>query len=248
MKKITLPMLSAIVLLGFISTSSISAFSFTPISRTFTPSGRGTTQSFRITNEEGVNIAVQLKMLTREIDEEGKEHNEPADNFFTVYPSQIVLQPDTSQTVKVHWTGPEDIETERCFRILAEQLPVDFGEESADGGNLKILFKYMGSVYITPPEADPDVRINSVEIEEEEGEPRAVLLIENRGNRHAILADLELTLSSSEGSDIHLSGEKLEGLSGTNILPGGKRRFSVSVPEEFSGGDIDASLSYDNPQ
>lgn len=238
-------LISALIALS--TTSSLAAFSFQPISQTFSPSGRDATRSFRMENDSGEYLAVQLKALTREINAEGQETNEEAGEVFTIYPSKVVMKPNSSQTVKVQYKGPEDLESERCYRILVEQLPVNFGDESTGGGNLRILFKYLASIYIRPADVEAEVVIASAKAEQnEEGNLTAVLLFENRGRQHSILTDLELTLTDESGARLDLSGKKLSGIKGENLLPGGTRRFTHPLPENFSEGDIDVEFSYDD--
>ena len=234
-----------LTLAGLVFTAGLGAFSFEPITRSFAPSGRAATQSFRLKNDSNEHLAIQLRMFTREIDENGEESNEPADELFTVYPSNIVLKPQSTQTVKVRWEGPQDLTREECFRILVEQLPVTFEDDTDSGGNIRILFKYLGSIYITPEDTAPDILISSIETQrDEEGSLYALLLFENRGSRHTILIDLKVTLTDQGGELAEISSEQLEGIDGENLLPGGRRRVTVKLPEYFKEGEIDAEFTF----
>lgn len=156
------------------------------------------------------------------------------------------MKPQSSQTVKIRWEGKKDLDKELCYRVLVKQLPVDFENGSdGEGGSLKILFKYKGSIYITPEVARPNVKLESVKIEKrEDGDKHVQLLFENKGTRHAILDKLEIRLTDARDSEYVFSGEELEGISGQNILPGKERVFSFPLPSDFVEGDIDADFSY----
>jgi fimbrial chaperone protein len=121
--------------------SALSAFSFEPITRDFSPSGKDSIRTFRLANSASDTIMIRIRILTREVDSDGREVNDPADSLFTIYPSRVVLAPHSLQAVKVQWKGPPDLQVERCFRILAEQLPVRSAEEHRQGGNIRVMFR-----------------------------------------------------------------------------------------------------------
>ncbi|MBE9251473.1 hypothetical protein IQ226_20555 [Dolichospermum sp. LEGE 00240] len=82
----------------FVVLSSISpalAFKLEPISKVFEPAGAGATQSYKIINDTSEQIAVELSMMKRKISLEGEETTEKADDDFLVYPSQMILPPQS---------------------------------------------------------------------------------------------------------------------------------------------------------
>lgn len=225
------------------------SFSFDPISVSFSPEGRNSTQSFRLKNDGDEYVAIRISMFGREIGIEGEETRKPADDLFTVYPDRVVLKPNSVQTVRVKWNGPVDIKKELCFRILVEQLPVDFSGGSQEESGVKIVLRYLGAIYITPEGAVPDVRVEKAELTQTmNGESIAEITFYNAGTRHTILTDLHLTLStekSGEEAALHFLPEDLEGINGENLLPGAKRRFLVLVPETFEGEELSVEFQYE---
>lgn len=79
-----------------------------------------------------------LLLFTREMDMDGNETMESADKLFTVYPDQVVLPPKSFQSVRIRWKGPVDLTREQSYRILVEQVPVDFESQSRKRSGLKI--------------------------------------------------------------------------------------------------------------
>lgn len=225
------------------------SFSFDPISVSFSPEGRNSTQSFRLKNDGDEYVAIRISMFSREIGLEGEETRIPADDLFIVYPDRVVLKPNSVQTVRVKWNGPVDIENELCFRILAEQLPVDFSGASREESGVKIILRYLGAVYITPEGAVPEVRVEKAELTQTmTGENIAEITFFNAGTRHTILTDLHLTLSTEKNGEegaLHFQPEELEGINGENLLPGAKRRFQVPVPEIFQGDELSVEFQYE---
>lgn len=224
------------------------SFSFEPISRSFTPSGRGATQSFRLKNDGQDYIAIRISMFTRRIDSDGQEAREAADELFTVYPRQVVLKPESVQTVRVQWKGPADISSEQAYRILIEQVPVDFGGEAATDSGIQILFRYLGAIYICPPEASADVVVQKAEISGGEGSETLEISLHNRGNKHSILNDLNISIRSAVNGAVlfEYPPELLGGINGENLLAGGTRTVRLKIPEGFEKGPLDVELSYDS--
>jgi fimbrial chaperone protein len=226
-----------------------SAFTFEPISQDFAPSGPGSVRSFRLENEGPDPVAVRVSVLTREVDAEGRESNAPADNLFVVYPSRAVLSPGSAQAVRVQWKGPADLKVELPYRILVEQLPVDFGSPQKQKGSIRVLFRYLGAAYIVPAGARPEVVVQSVTAaSDSEGRRGAAVVLSNRGSAHAILAELTLTVSGGAGSareEKTFGPEELPGLTGENVLAGTSRGRFLPLPEGFPMDDLHVAFSFE---
>jgi fimbrial chaperone protein len=222
-----------VVLLFFAAAAAV-AFTLEPITRDFTASGQGATQTFRLTNPDNHPVAVKVTMVHREMNPQGKETYTDASDLFVVFPSQVVLKADTSQVVRVQWRGPAKVESEQNFRIIAEELPVDFGETHQQGGNISILFRYLGSVYVTPSDASPDVKVAAIEtVDESSGRHGFLVTFENDGTAHVLMNDLTLTITglTADGGtyDKKFQSDDLKGANGENMLAGHKRVFYVPV-------------------
>ena len=68
-----------------------SALQMNPLSVVLKPSGGGTKQSFRVTNESNKPIAVQFSVTTRQ-QINNKEVRKPADKDFMIYPPQTITK------------------------------------------------------------------------------------------------------------------------------------------------------------
>lgn len=236
----------SIVFLSF--TLSLFSFQLTPITANLAPSGSGSIQNFKVFNNTAEIIAIQMSMHSRSTTLQGEEINEPADHLFIVYPSQIILNPGEEQIVRVQWKGTSDPASELPFRIIAEQLPVDFSRNESESGGLKIMFRYVGSVYIGRKAMKPDVTVERLSKSSgADGQDRLELILHNRGTAHAILQNLILTITDSRGSTIQtLKGDSLEGIEGENILAGEKRGFTLPAPPDLTEGELNAQISFGN--
>lgn len=236
------------ILLLFLS-PALFGFSFQPLQMEFAPTGRGAVQTFRIENSNEKPIGVKVTMQTREVRPDGTEINRDASDLFVVYPPQVLLQPGEYQAVRVKWIGPEEVETEKAFRIVAEQLPIQFDRDRDGGGRINIMLKYKGSVYIVPTDRRMKVEVLSVYQTVADGDEKKVVLeLENSGNVHVLLEDLTVTLTSKADNGVVterlLEGDELDGMAEVNILAGARRIFVLDWPGGLQGENLHAKLDF----
>ena len=217
------------------------AFKLTPIEMEFAPSGRGATQTFVIENPGSAPEAIELRTYTRDMDAAGEDILvEDIDNF-VVFPAQVILQPGQEQAIRVQWIGDPAPSQELAYRLIAEQLPIDLGEAQEEGGQMKLLVRYIASLYVVPDGAKPDVSLLSAG-------PAAdgaglELVFENTGSAHALLSDLELTINGG-GNQVVLTKDQLETVAGQNVLAGHTRHFVMPWPAGIAQGPVEVSFTY----
>ena len=233
----------------FLTVHSMAAFTFEPISSDFSPSGKNSVRTFRLENKTEETVAVQIGIFSRRADENGADILENADDSFLVYPSRAVLRPNGFQAVRVQWRGIAAPSTELPFRIIAEQLPVDFSGGKSKGNTINIMFKYIGSIYIVPEGVKPDIRVKSVAVVGNGEDRRLETVLENGGNAHVIIGDpvMEIFPLSDDSAKAHvtLSGDLLNEIAGKNVLAGHRRRFSFTCPPDIPDGPLGATIRYD---
>jgi fimbrial chaperone protein len=232
-----------LVLLGSVPTL---AFKLLPISRTFTPSGAKATQSYEVINDTQERVAVIMSIGERQVSLVGQETLKPADDDFIVYPPQILLGPNQKQTVRITWIGDPNPAKELSYRLIAEQLPIELVEPETQSkhptGQIRVLMKYAGSLYIRPENAQADVVLDTVEaIKDAQGTEQLVVTFHNQGTAHLHLKQLRLHLQT-QGKTITLQAKQLGEMDGANILPGAKRRFVIPRPAELPSGAVQATF------
>ena len=213
------------------------ALTFTPIEMDFSPSGRGATQTFRLANNDAEPAAVEITMKSRTMARNGDDVLGDADEQFTIFPAQIVLQPGQVQSVRVQYTGEAAIEQEKAFRLIAEQLPVDVGQAQQNGGRMRLLVKYVASVYVMPRNTKPLLTITETKIVQEAGQRWLQVTVDNSGSGHKILKNAQLVVGA-----VNLKGDALLGMEGENLLAQTTRTFRIKAPAELTEVSAPARL------
>ncbi len=206
--------------------ATAAAFSFSPMTVSIAPSGANAVMTYKVTNESDQQTAVSIKVTTRTIDASGVEKNEPADKLFLVFPSRVVLKANSSQNVKVQYRGSPAIASESAFRVIAEQLPVDFTKSATSG--VSILLTYVAALYVTPKNASPKLIFSQAVGAQKDGKAGLQVTVKNEGTKHALLSNPMIRINESSGSTPReFSGEAAAGIDGQNILALSERTFFV---------------------
>jgi fimbrial chaperone protein len=206
--------------------------------------GAGSVGTFRLENDGKERVAIRVAVLTRSMGEDGKETNGAAGTQFLVFPSRFVLEPGAQRSFKVQWKGGPVGDSEFAFRVVAEQLPVEFQERQGSG--ITILFKYVGSLYVVPAKARPAETVVKSAVGIEKNSKRGVMLqVENRGGTHVIMVESKLGIKIGDQDYTMLDPEALEEIEGQNMLAGVVRNFFVPFPEATIGESYDVRFSYD---
>jgi len=234
------PLLAAALLAA--NAAALGAFTFEPMSAFLDPSGPGAVRTYRLRNVGADRVAVRVRILTRETGADGEEVNGPVEEGqFVVFPSRFVLEAGAVRALKVQWTGGGVGPRERAFRIVAEQVPVEF--EEAPGSGINLLFRYVGALYVKPADAAPaEVRPVSAVGSEVSGKRGVLLRLRNDGGVHAVMLDVSLTLAREGGQPAVLPADALVAVEGENLLAGAERSFFIPWPDAEIGGAYDARI------
>lgn len=222
------------------------ALRLTPIVAEFAPKGAGANQIFRLENETDAPVAVQVSMTVREMDVDGNEELREDEDHWVVFPPQLVLLPKENRSIRVQWIGDPAPAQELPFRIIAEQLPVELGDGTERGAQVKLLVRYEGAAYVVPAGAAPDPVVEAAgAVRRPDGSAGLAITVLNRGTAHALLNDLKLHVRPQRGgAETMLAGDALRGMAGENVLGGKRRRFVIAWPRELPQGDVNARLEY----
>jgi fimbrial chaperone protein len=241
----------SLTVISLLLASHVWGLNLEPLSMQFKPEGRQSIRTFRVSNTHKNSIAVRISMTTRELMPDGTEKRSPADSEFTVFPDRLFIAPGQSQAVRVQWKGESSLTQEKSYRIIAEQLPVQditSGTGQDEGGiSLSFLYKYVGSVYITPDNAKEDIVISGAA-----ENSKYILKFENRGSAHAVMEDAEITLIArpAGGNEIRhrIEYKDLKILPGINFLAGASLIEEITLPMNMQNQNIVVEYSFKTTQ
>ena len=210
----------------------------------FAPEGSKATQVLTLDNSGSEKVPVQIEAVTREVSVDGVEKRAKTDSFI-IYPEQVVLLPNEKRNIRVTWNSTEKVTSEKAFRIIASQLPLEFHEENSknqkNGASLKFLVQYVASAYVTPANAESKVKVVAAKVVK----PKVVEIeMMNSGTAHKLLRPKKLQILS-EGK-VLLEMAQVKDLESENILAGATRKFVVNLPKEISAKNIDVKLELED--
>ena len=227
---------------AIIAAATISAFSFSPMTVSIGTSGANAVITYKVTNESDQQTAVSIKVTTRTIDASGIEKNEPADKLFLVFPARVVLKANSSQNVKVQYRGSATITSESAFRVIAEQLPVDFTKSTTSGVN--ILLTYVAALYVTPKNVAAKLVFAQAVGAQKDGKNGLNVKVKNEGTKHALLSNPLIRINQSSGSaPIEFSGDAAAEIDGQNILAQSERTFFMPWEAAVLGATYEGSFN-----
>lgn len=238
MKKIILMFITLMIPL------SLWAFQFSPLEKTFSPSGEGSQGTYTIVNDTDDSIAISLSVVQRDQAADGSEIRKESKEF-QVSPSKIVVAPQSTVIVRVKYNGSQTVAVEKSYRLIAEQIPYSQGKNQTQGAMFNFLFVYATSLYVEPSDKVVQVDVPKVSSHtDEEGTRWLDVTVRNRGNVHRILLDATLTVKDDKGNQVTIEGDRMEGISGFNLLARKTVTKSIPWPEGLEGSSFTGTLKY----
>lgn len=240
----------------FATSTAYAAFEFSPIITTLAPSGPEASTSMTVSNPGDTKIPVQVTIVAREPNEEGKEvyaESDAVSDMFRIFPGQVVLNPKETRTIRVTYVGSPKIKSEMAFRVIAEELPVDVSDPNKvykkAVANVTIAIKYVGSLYVTPAGAKPELQVEAKKSETapakkgDKVSEQLVVIVTNKGTTHLVVRKPTLKIQSLvDNSEVIFQENDLPSFNNLNILAGKTRKFVLDWPKKLPVGAVKASF------
>jgi len=183
---------ATLILLFFVGSVQAN-FNISPLSQSI--STKQKSASYTLENLTTRKAAYAVKVSTRTLNSAGEEIREETKEI-RVFPSKIILEPQQKKRIKVIYLGKRNIAQEKAFRVVFMQLDRDVTESEQQALNAK--FNFHTAFYVTPKNATANLDANLTQ-----GSKGPQLALSNRGNKHIILQDWKLRLTSGEQSIIY---------------------------------------------
>lgn len=196
-------------------------FTFSPMSQSIDLGEKQKGTQFLLENDGETKMAVELTVKERKMDEQGVETQVDTKEI-SIFPPQVIIPPKEKRTIRVTWNGQGALDSERSFRVIAEQLGLKVDDKTKNKSGIQMLMKYVAALYVTPDDAASKISIESHASDGKE----LVLQIVNAGNKHQILGDPTLTFEEKD-KKVQIKAQDLKGLAGENVLANSKRVFKI---------------------
>ncbi len=224
----------------FMIQSAFAHFEFSPITISMTTSGKSSHSIAQVINRSNETLPIIIKVTERKLLENGNE-DRPETKELTVFPNQFLLAPKETKMIKISWQGNQKIPNEQSYRIIVEEVPVEFSPSAQGRGSVRIMINYVGSIYVNSDSTTPKLNLDKIEILKNEHD-KLSLLFNNVGTSHAIIKNpvIELTakkLSQNLVKKITLEKKQLELINGKNVLAKSLLRINIPIPNELIGYD-----------
>lgn len=202
------------------------AFRFSPMTQTIRLSDGQPKATFEIENNTSEAIPVVIKVVERIQMPDGGEKL-PATSKLKAFPPQLVVPPNDKRSIRVNWLGGSDFKSEKSFRVVAEQVPLDVSvEDGKASAGIKMLLRYQAALYVDPGKTAAKVTLEKFQIEKES----LKLYLENKGSAHQYLKEVAIRFKKGD-REISLPKKALQKLEGQNVLAGSVRVFTVPAPK-----------------
>lgn len=210
-------------LLVLLSLPLLMSFDFSPMSQSIEIGEGKKGAQFLIQNEGPSNIAVELSVFERKMDDVGEETLGKTQSI-SVFPPQIIIPPGEKRTIRVTYNDKDIPQVEKNFRVVAEQLPLNVDPKTKNKAGIKMLMKFVAALYVTPSDAKSELKLLS----QKSNGKQMTLEIENLGTKHQLLTN-PLVKYVNPATKGEIKAADLPGLAGENVLAGHKRKFIIKT-------------------
>ncbi len=224
---------------------TVFAFKVAPMSQTIGDRGQQSKSLYYIENDSPYPIAIEIKVKRRDMDKDGKEVRKSAGNDIFIFPDQLIVRPSEKKSVRVHYKGGPTSNSEKAYRVIFSQLPIETEGEKKKGSSIKVNLNYVTALYVSQKNYKDEVILGRATIEGK----KLVIPIINKGKRHRVLKNTSIKLTWGEGSSLKLNTkEQLKGLEGANLLALKTRIFKITKPKEMKNikGPILGEITFQN--
>ena len=194
---------------------------------------------FKVSNPTDEPVAVNFSVF-KVTDNQNQKEKRESTNSVQAYPTQFVLSPKETKSVRVRYMDKKLPELEEIYRIIAQELDIDVGDKKEEDTNgkvkaqIKMRFSYEGLLFVKNEKAEVNLVIESIE-QKNNG---LDISITNKGTASAIplIKQYNFFVTLKNGKEYKLTPEDLKGAEFRRVLAGKTNTFHLknikSVPVE----------------
>ena len=224
------------LLLLLITSQLLTAITLTPMTETLT-SKKQKNIIFKVFNTSPEPVAVNFS-VKKVLDTDNNKEKREATTVVKAYPTQFILNPKETKSVRVRYMNSRLPDIEEVYRIIAQELDIDVSEhkkEETNGGaiktQIKMRFSYQGLLFVHKQNAKENLSIKTF-IKTSEG---IDIKVNNSGNASAIPFENKYNfIVTVKGKEYILEINDLKGAEFRRVLAGKTNTFHLknitSVP------------------
>jgi len=197
---------------------------------------------FTVKNPTNKPVAVKFSILQLVDTDNNKEKRIPAPNI-NYYPSQFVLDANSSKNVRVSYLKRTLPKVEEVYRVLADELNVDVEdrkvETTTDGkikAEIKMRFSYAGLLFVKDSSAKANLKVQNFK---SLPNGNVEITIFNSGTASALFNTTQYNLKATvNGKDYILNNDDLKNAEFRRILPNKSNRYILKNIKSLPTGKI----------
>lgn len=196
--------------------------------------GNGASKAkFEIENNTSEPIPVVISVVERIQLPDGSEKLPAAKNL-KAFPPQLIVPPKDKRSVRIDWSGGKEFKSEKSFRVIAEQVPLDLKDKNGkESAGIKMLLRYQAALYVDPGQTRPELVLSDFSLGKE-----LEITLENKGSAHQYLKGVRIKFVKGDRV-LNVGPSDLKKMEGQNVLANSKRVFRLRAPKgltkEFKG-------------
>lgn len=202
---------------------SAKAMQVSPMVTQLAPTGPRSSYRMAIRNDGAMPITVEIMTFVMDVDDKGAQTLSEDPGDIIAYPPQSIIPAGREQLVNVRYVGDAQIVEPKMYVVRAAQLPVALGDAQGTPENaaeVKVAFNVNTHVFVSPPDAEPEIKVSSVQ-RAENGD--ALISVSNAGGGVARLRRARFTLRDAAGHEVEVPSANLQ-LGQVSALPARKSR------------------------
>lgn len=244
--------------LGLFATAAY-ASRVTPMVVDITPTGSGSVARIEVTNTDGRDIPMEIRMYRGVIGEDGQLDLQPADDKFAAFPPQVVIPVDGRQVFRIQFIADAPVTTSEIYYASISQLPVQLEET---GNRIQMLTRFNILVNVVPEGTSSQPAIDTIRwVErpvpvapgETEPDPEArpetglEVRVVNTGTRYFAAGRIgwQITGADANGAEVveTLDAADMSEKIGMGVVaPASARVFFIPMERELRDGSVSVSF------
>ena len=185
---------------------------------------------FKVANPTNEPVAVDFSVL-KVLNTQNNQEKRVTTNEIEAYPTQFILAPKETKSVRVRYMGSKLPEKEKVYRVIAQELDIDVSdkkEDTSDGkikAQIKMRFSYEGLIFVHKADAKAQLSIENIN----KSANGLQFNVTNSGTSSALpnIANYNY-FAQSQGKEFQLTQNDLKGAEFRRVLAGESNQFTLA--------------------